>query len=218
MAKTEVIKVSANVFSSEQVQITGQLISTQPTAKCLGYWWHTNLSPAKENIGKSRKAFFALGSIGAYQGALNPLSGRSLFSTFALPILLYGCENWILTDSLVATLEKFQAEIGRRILRLSKFHSELCVIIALRWPRIRVCILLRKLSFLVKLLQSTNGKLSSCVFHTLATEGVSKISLIEQCQQLESEFGTSFLAKCLNNPGNADSIIHEAKKVLITRD
>ena len=221
VAKTEVIKVSANVFSSEQVQITGQLISTQPTAKCLGYWWHTNLSPAKaieENIGKSRKAFFALGSIGAYQGALNPLSGRSLFSTFALPILLYGCENWILTDSLVATLEKFQAEIGRCILRLSKFHSELCVIIALRWPRIRVCILLRKLSFLVKLLQSTNGKLSSCVFHTLATEGVSKISLIEQCQQLESEFGTSFLAKCLNNPGNADSIIHEAKKVLISRD
>ena len=58
-------------------------------------------------------------SIGAYQGALNPLSERSLFSTFVLPILLYGCENWVLTKSLLSTLEKFQVEIGRRILRLS---------------------------------------------------------------------------------------------------
>ena len=71
---------------------------------CLGYWWHTNLIPVKsieDNISKARRAFFSLGSIGAYRGALNPLSGRSLFSTFVLPILLYGSENWILTESLL---------------------------------------------------------------------------------------------------------------------
>ena len=170
VTKTKLIKSSARAYSPEEIQLTGQSISTQPTAKFLGYWWHTNLTPVKsieENISKARRAFFALGSIGAYQGALNPLSGRSLFSTFVLPILLYGSANWILTESPLTTLEKFQAEIGRRILRLPKFHSDLSVVIALRWSRMRVCILLRKLTFLVKLLQSTSDNLSSRVFHTL---------------------------------------------------
>ena len=147
-------------------------------AKCLGYWWHTNFSPAKsiaENISKSRRAFFALGSIGAYQGALNPLSGCSLFSILVLPILLYSSENWILSDSQISTLEGFQAEIGRCILRLSRCHSHLSVVVALRWPRLRVCILLRKLAFLVKLLQSNHDRISSRVFRMLASEDGSKI-------------------------------------------
>ena len=141
-------------------------------------------SPVKsiqENICKACRAYFALGSIGAYQGLLNPLSGRSLFTTFVLPILLYGSDNWILTEQLLMTLEKFQAEIGRRILRLSKSHSDVSVLIGLHWPRIRVHVLLRKLAFLVKLLQSNRDDLSSCIFRTMASDDIHKISLIEQC-------------------------------------
>ena len=154
-SKTELVSFSTRGFHPEDIQLAGQSIATQPTAKCLGYWWHTNFSPVKsiqENICKARTAYFALGSIGAYQGLLNPLSGRSLFTTFVLPILLYGSDNWILTEQLLMTLEKFQAEIGRRILRLSKSHSDVSVLIGLHWPRIRVHVLLRKLAFLVKLL------------------------------------------------------------------
>ena len=44
VAKTELIKLSARNFSSEEIQLTGQSISAQSTAKCLGYWWHTNLT------------------------------------------------------------------------------------------------------------------------------------------------------------------------------
>ena len=36
-----------------------------------------------------------------------------------MAILLYGAENWLL----VATLESFQAELGKRILTLSKFAA-----------------------------------------------------------------------------------------------
>ena len=218
VAKTELIKLSARNFSSEEIQLTGQSISAQSTAKCLGYWWHTNLTPVKsieENISKARRAFFALS---AYQGALKPLSGSSLFSTFVLPILLYGCENWVLSESLLSTLEKFQVETGRGILRLSKFHSDHCVFIALRWPRMRVYILLRKLTFLVKLLQPTSDSLSSCVFHTLASEDVCKISLVEQCQLLERDFGTSIFIQCLNEPENAITILQEAKEAVVSRD
>ena len=92
-SKTELVSFSTRGFHPEDIQLAGQSIATQPTAKCLGYWWHTNFSPIKciqENICKAHRAYFALGSIGAYQGLLNPLSGRSLFTTFVLPILLYG--------------------------------------------------------------------------------------------------------------------------------
>ena len=71
----------------------------------------------------------------------------------------------------------------------------------------RVCILLRKLTFLVKLLQSTSDNLSSHVFHTLASKDVSRISLVEQCQLLECDFGTSFVTQCLNDPENAHSVL-----------
>ena len=51
-------------------------------------------------------------------------------------------DNWILTEQLLMTLEKFQAEIGRRILHLSKSHSDVSLLIRLHWPRIRVHVLL----------------------------------------------------------------------------
>ena len=66
------------------------------------------------NISKSRKASFALGKLGAFQGK---------FVTCILPTLLYGCETWILDSSCTTKLERFQNEIGRRILQLPKHFS-----------------------------------------------------------------------------------------------
>ena len=71
-----------------------------------------------ENIKKTRKAFFAMGSLWAFQGELNPLSTSSIFETCILPVLLYGCETLLLDCSCLSTLEIFQCEIGRRILRM----------------------------------------------------------------------------------------------------
>ena len=38
-----------------------------------------------------------------------------------IPMLLFGCENWMLTDSMLHQLESFQGEIGRRILKVSLY-------------------------------------------------------------------------------------------------
>ena len=86
------------------------------------------------------------------------------------------------------------------------------------WPRLRIHILMRKLALLGKLLHSDGVKLSSRVFHTLAVEDVYMISLFEWCQFLESELGTTFTAKCLNDPENSSSIVAEAKEELVKKD
>ena len=71
----------------------------------------------EHGIINARKAFFAYGSIGAFQGKLNPLSGRAILNTCVIPTCLSGCENWILNDNLLKQLEDFQAQIGKKILR-----------------------------------------------------------------------------------------------------
>ena len=68
-----------------------------------------------EAIKKARRAIFAFGAMGAFHGKLNLISGKTIFDTCVIPILLFGSENWILTDPLLDQLEAFQGEIGRRI-------------------------------------------------------------------------------------------------------
>ena len=56
------------------------------------------------------------------------------------------------------------------------------------------------------------------VFHTLASDDVTKISLVEQCQFLECEFGTSLVTECLEHSENAHLVLQEAKATLVARD
>ena len=46
--KTELIKFSSGHFSATNHNIAGQVIPTQPEVKCLGVWWHYDLSPTKK--------------------------------------------------------------------------------------------------------------------------------------------------------------------------
>ncbi len=109
---------------------------------------------------QSLQSFFALGSMCSFHGNINPLTGQSIFEMFILSILIYGCETWILSPSLLTKLEKFQAKIGRRILGLSKYHADIAPLIGLHWPPVKARILIHKLSFLAKLLESDGSNLS----------------------------------------------------------
>ena len=110
------------------------------------------LKTVSDNINKARRAFFALGRLGAFQGDLNPLSSCSIFETCITPILLYSSETWLLDSTSLDALESFQHDIGCCILRVPKFYSKLAVRIALHWPKAATRILIRKLGFLSKLL------------------------------------------------------------------
>ena len=94
--KTEAVSFSAGQLPHTTLQIASDTIHSQPQIKCLGVWWQYDLSPNRsleDNIAKACRAFFATGSIGNFHGKLNPLSSRSIFEIFVIPVLLYGCET-----------------------------------------------------------------------------------------------------------------------------
>ena len=114
-------------------------------------------------------------------------------------------------------LESFQAAIGKRTLGVSKYYSNTSTLIELHWPSVKARVLIRKLTFLAKLLER-DDVLSSRVFRTLASTNVYEISLVQQCRVLEQQIGTGYLQLCLQNPTNASSIVREAKSEIMAKD
>ena len=208
--KTEVVHLSRANFEPESINLCGGELVSKKSAKCLGVWWSHDLSSRKsieENIKKARRAFFALGAMNVYNGKCNPLTSLSVFNSCVLPILLYGCETWFLSDPLLNLLDKFKAEVGKRILKLSVTHNSIFPLIGLHWPSFRVVILYRKLRLLSKLLSNNSNDSSGRVFRTLAAHDLLKIGLVEQCRELELSFGTDILPQCLHSPAGALDIL-----------
>ena len=76
--KCEIIPFSHNTNHREipHCKVDNTTLPVVTTAKCLGFWWDRNLLSTKsveENVKKARRAFLSYGSIGAFQGDLNPL-------------------------------------------------------------------------------------------------------------------------------------------------
>ena len=183
--------------SSKNISVDVGSTALEPTtaSKCLGTWWTPNLTSTKaitENITNARRAFFSYGSIGVFQGELNPLSTRSVVETCVMPVLLFGSKSWYLTDAALDDLERFQCCIGKRILRLSRFHSNTNVQIGLDWPSMRARVLIRKLNYLRNFVREGGEKLSSQIFHIFAGKHVSGLTIVEQCQYLETVYATDF--------------------------
>lgn len=118
-----------------------------------------------------------------------------------MPILMYGSESWILNSTLLIDnkLESFQAELGKRILRLHSSSSNRGCRIALHWPSMRARVLCSKFSFLLKVTQGDNS-LSCRVFRSLAASEVESIQLVRQCRFLESQYGSNLTSDILTDP------------------
>ena len=67
-----------------------------------------------------------------------------------MPVLLYGCENWVLTEQLISRLETFLGELAKRILKLPKWASNTAANVVMGWTTVRgrVPVVVQKLSFL----------------------------------------------------------------------
>ena len=217
-AKTEVVKISkSNSCEENHLQLEHHLIQTVPQAGCLGYQWSHNLSAkpcVESNINKARRQFFALGSSGAFLGHSNPLASKEVYETCVVPTLLYGAENWILDENCLNLLECFQAEIGRRILKLSRFHSNLSTRIGLALPSILSRILKLKLGYLQNLLFSKEDTIATTTFKIIASQNVYNMSLVKQCIFLDSKLKTNCTSQILSNTSSLCSL----KKCITTSD
>ena len=223
--KTEIVKISQSNSREKghlhHLHLVDHTIETVPQAVCLGYLWSHNLSArqgVKSNINKARRQFFALGSSGGFLGHSNPLSAREVVETCVFPTLLYGAENWILDEGCLELLERFQAEIGRRILKLTRYHSSLAVQIGLSLPSVTSRILKLKLRYLCHLLSSENESIATTTFKVMASQNVYNLLLVRQCIFLDSKLKTNCTAQILNDINCASSCLGVMKKAITSTD
>ena len=90
--------------------------------------------------------------------------------------------------------------------------------IALQWPSMTTRILIRKLTFLAKLLSDTKDIISGRIFTSLAVVDVYNVSIVQQCRMLESELATHTLSACLENPPDAPTTVKSAKAIILKAD
>ena len=220
-AKCEIVSFSmSNPVVSPDISLNGSLLPASGTAKCLGYQWNHDLSakPSVEhNILKARRSFFAYGSMGVFQSNLSPLSGRSVVETCVLPVLLYGSENWCLTNQSTEKLDSFIGELSKRLLKFPKWFSNLSASIICGFNSASCLCLCRKLRFLRKIL-SSGGKcpISSETLKALSDDSDS-ICLIRECRQLELAYDTDFTSLLLD-PNSEHPYSTVMKKSLQSRD
>ena len=71
-----------------------------------------------ERCSAGRSAFFGLNAIGSRFGCLHPVTILHLYKVYCLPVLLYGCELWSVTQTEIMMLERVHRKILRTILNL----------------------------------------------------------------------------------------------------
>ncbi len=137
-----------------------------------------------------------------------------------LPTLPYCAKNWSLDTTSLDLLERFQAEMGHRILRLLRRHSTLSVLIGLSWPSMKARVLNLKPSFLCRLLSAdpSQNNIATSTFRTLASKEVYEIGLVQQCLFLDSCLGTAATAAILNQADSAMSALSGAKNAILVKD
>jgi len=197
--------------------VEGSVIPARDVAKCLGFWWRGDLlatTSVDKNIQKARGAFFHYGSIGVFQGDICPLSSRSVLECCVLPVLLYGCENWIITEVLWQKLESFQAGLVKRILRWPKHHSNTAALLTVDIPSVRSRVLVAKLGFLYKVVRSDPRSLSGQALFALS-DGVDSLCIVKECRELEEQFGTTYTDEIL---GGRELSIKDMKKAIYQLD
>ena len=127
-----------------------------------------------------------------------------------LPFFCPTCESWILNNSLLKRLESFQAELGKRILRLPKCTSNRVIRMVLRWPSVRARVL-----YAFKKIGTNDDGLSSRVFRTLAVSDVESNHLVQQYRYLEATFHSNFTSD-LNRAPSTMSINN--RKAIFSKD
>ena len=140
-----------------------------------------------------------------------PLSSKSVLECCVIPVLLYGCETWILTEPLCQKLESLQSELVKRMLKWPKHLSNTAALTTLEVPTVRSQVLLRKMSFLHRVMNSNPFSLSGWTVLALSQD-INSLCQVE-CRELEEGLRTHFtndiLARREVHPKDIRATIHD---------
>ena len=107
-----------------------------------------------------------------------------MVETCILPILLYGAENWCLSQNSVQMLDSFLGELSKRLLKLPRCYSNTPASIVIGLRSARALCLTRKLNFLKKITDSNSETVSSRTLTSLSDD-LDSVCLICECRDLE---------------------------------
>ena len=107
-----------------------------------------------------------------------------------MPVLLYGCENWILRGSHIDKLHCFLGELAKYALGWPKHHSNTAAHVALDLESIRCRLLSAKLGFLRRSMVGREG--IGAEMMCVMVDDVESLCLVKECRELEETYGTCF--------------------------
>ena len=157
----------------------------------------------------------ALISRGAFQGDLSPLSTKSIIETCVLPILLFGCENWIVSETNLDRLESFLGEQAKRALRWPRNFSNTAAVMAMDMNSVTSEVAVRKLGVLRRQLAEDAVGVGAVAMRSLV-DHPNSLCLVRECRELEECFGINYTDTIL---AGADGVgMREIKRVVRQAD
>ena len=108
----------------------------------------------------------------------------------------FGSENWLLNRAMISSLESFQGEIAKRILKWPRHHSNTAAVVVVGLQSVESRILERKLGFLHRVQENGSSCVSGRAVEALS-DNISNSCLVKECEELEESCGVSFTRKSL---------------------
>ena len=113
-----------------------------------------------------------------------------------MPVLLYGCENWVVTEGLLSKLEKCLAGMVKRALKWPRHLSSTAAVTVLDVPSVRSRLLVKKLGYLKRVLVDDAVGVGAAVMRSMVDDA-EELCLVKECRELEEGFGTNFVDELL---------------------
>ena len=124
----------------------------------------SSISRTSERCSSCRSAFYSLNALGSRAGCLHPLTSLRLYKSYCLPILLYGCDLWSLTQTELTLLERTHRKILRTISGMPIRCKSLALQQSLGTISIRSLIHQRQLNFIHSFTSLPPDSLPSVIF------------------------------------------------------
>ena len=132
-----------------------------------------------------------------------------------MPIVHFGCENWIVSGGILEQLESFLGELAKRALKWLRHFSNTAAMTVLDLDSVTSRIVVRKLRFLKRQLAEGAVGVAAVAMRSLLDDPNS-LCLVGECRELEEHCGTNYTDAILE--GGDEVSMQEVKKMVKQAD